>query len=171
MPRALSPASSLVSTGAGDCPGVLKVKSAFSRPHLVELRWGRATSSSPLTGGRGATLRESANYALLLRLRSTEVGCKMLSSHSDEYTWHHSHFGARYNFGLLRPRKPFAEQGEDTCKHGHCSVRQSRSLELLRTVANAMRFCGPPRWARMRAASQHHGSGKYSQKGALIGLG
>jgi len=156
--------------GRGTAREVLKVKSAFARPYLVELRWVRAASSRLLAGGGGG-LRGSAHYALLPRLGGTEVGCKMSFPQSDEYTWHRSHFGAGHNFGLLRSLKPFAEQGENTCKHGHCSVRQSRSLELLRAVANAMRFCGALGWARMRAASPHHGSGKYSQKGALIGLG
>ena len=94
----------------------------------------------------------------------------MSSTRSDEYAWHRSHFGSRYTFGLLRSREPFVEQGEDTCKRGHCTVSQSRSLELLRAVANAMRICGALGWARMRDASQHHGSGNYYQKGSLIGL-
>ena len=120
MPRALSAdLSPQLAPGWGTAREVLKVKSAFARPHLVELRWGRTTSLRFLRGG-GARLSESANYALLLRLRSTEVGSKMWSQHSDEYAWHRSRFSSRYKFGLLRLRKPFAKQGEDICKRGHC---------------------------------------------------
>jgi len=37
--------------GWGTAREVLKVKSAFARPHLVELRWGRTTSLRFLRGG------------------------------------------------------------------------------------------------------------------------
>ena len=108
--------------GWGTAREVFRVKSASARPHHV----GLGSHYFPALSEGGFRVSESANYALLRRLRSTEVGSKMWSTRSDDYAWHRNDFGSRYKAGLLQSRAPFAKHGEDSCKRGHCAVHQRK---------------------------------------------